>query len=120
MKICLIRRTSRSKHSLILRDTKRGAARLAEAVLFRVMTRFKCGVRCRKHDLVEVTGSRESDVDALQFVLPPHASYRDVVEPAAAAAPHAQVLPEQLVHPLLTVPFAGRFPDAYKAAVALL
>lgn len=58
--------------------------------------------------------------NALQFVLPPDPGHRDVVEPAAAAAPHAQVLPEQLVHPFLIVPFAGRFPDAYEPAVALL
>lgn len=62
----------------------------------------------------------ESRGTGSQFVLPPDSSHGGAVEPAAAAAPHAQVLSEQLVHTFLTVPFAGRFPNAYKAAVALL
>lgn len=56
--------------------------------------------------------------NALQFVLPP--GPRAVVEAAAAAAPHAQVLPEQLVHPFLTVPLAGRLADTYEPTIALL
>lgn len=72
--------------------------------------------------LIEVTGAGfcEDNRNTLQFVLPPNPINRDAGEPAAAAAPHAQVLPEQLVHPFLTVPFAGRLPDTYEPTVSLL
>lgn len=117
------RRTSRSKHSLLLRDTKRGAARWRSLFFWWQWWRHSSNwSELLKTWLVEVTGAGlcESNRDTLQFVLPPNPSYRDVGEPAAAAAPHAQVLPEQLVHPFLTVPFAGRFPDTYEPTISLL
>lgn len=116
MKICLIRRTSRSKHSSLLRDTERGAARWRSLL---VTSHFK--LEWAAGNMIgRGNWGGESNRNTLQFVLPPHPSYRVVGEPATAAAPHAQVLPEQLVHTFLTVPFTGWFPDTYEPAVALL
>lgn len=81
--MCLIRRTSRSKHSLLLRDTKRGATRWLQSDEV-----GDVGV-----EWAAEAGRLQVNLDTSQFVLHPKPSHGDV-KSAAAAAPHAQVLPQ--------------------------